>query len=90
MLTALNLSRFGVNCLLAEMNLETTKYPKMDLTNCRSMEIFRMMGIAHELRAQKEAVSGDERYDSIFFTSCSEGGKVLTKWVSHSGTDEKL
>lgn len=81
MLTAFELSRLGVDCLLAEMSLETTKWPKMDLTNCRSMEILRMMGIVDELRAQKGALSGKHRYDSIFYTSCSQGGKVLTKWV---------
>lgn len=81
MLTALNLSRFNIPCLLAEMNLETTRWRKMDLTNCRSMEIFRMMGFEHELREQKEAVGGEERYDSIFYTTCGEGGEVLAKWV---------
>ena len=38
MITAFELSRLGVGCHLTERTLETTKWPKMDLTNCRSME----------------------------------------------------
>jgi 2-polyprenyl-6-methoxyphenol hydroxylase-like FAD-dependent oxidoreductase len=81
MLTAFELSRLGIQCLLAEQNLETTKYPKMDLTNCRSMEILRMLGIADDMRAQKGAVDGNYSCDSLFYTSCSPGGKVVTSWV---------
>jgi 2-polyprenyl-6-methoxyphenol hydroxylase-like FAD-dependent oxidoreductase len=82
MLTAIELSRLGVDCLLAEINTETTKWPKMDMTNSRSMEILRMMGIGHELRSQKGAIPSHHQWDSIFYTSCSEGGRELTRWVS--------
>lgn len=34
LMLAYELSRLGVPCLLAEKALETTKWPKMDLTNC--------------------------------------------------------
>jgi hypothetical protein len=81
MLTAFELSRLGIECILAEMNLETTKWPKMDLTNCRSMEILRMMGIADEYRAQKGAVDENSACDSLFYTSCGPGGKLVTSWV---------
>jgi len=56
--------------------------PKMDLTNCRTMEIFRMLGIADEYRAQEGAVGGDYKCDSLFYTSCSPGGKLMAAWVS--------
>jgi hypothetical protein len=36
--------------MLVERNLETTKHPKMDLTNVRSMELFRRLGLAQSLR----------------------------------------
>jgi thioredoxin reductase len=84
MLTAFELSRLGIECLLAEQSLETTKWPKMDLTNCRSMEIMRMMGIADEYRAQKGAVNGSIPSDSLFYTSCSPEGKLITAWVRDS------
>ena len=81
MLTAFELSRLDIDCVLAEINLDTTRWPKMDLTNCRSMEIFRMMGIADEYRSQKGAVSGDSACDSLFYTSCGPGGQLITTWV---------
>lgn len=46
LLTSYGLARSGIVCVLAEKNLETTKWPKTDLTNCRSMEILRTWGIA--------------------------------------------
>jgi FAD-dependent monooxygenase len=81
MMTAFELSRLRIKCLLAEQSLETTKWPKMDLTNCRSMEIMRMLGIADEYRAQNGAVSGDSPFDSLFYTSCGPGGKAMASWV---------
>ena len=82
MLTAYELSRLGINCLLAEKNPETTKWPKMDWTNCRSMEILRMMGIGDELRIQKGVVDGGCNSDTMFYTSCGPGGKLITAWVT--------
>jgi 2-polyprenyl-6-methoxyphenol hydroxylase-like FAD-dependent oxidoreductase len=82
MLTALELSRLGVDCLLAEKSLETTKWPKMDMTNCRSMEILRLMGLVQDLRLQDGYVNEDSPWDSIFFSSFSPGGEVLTAWVN--------
>jgi hypothetical protein len=82
MLTAFELSRLGIDCILAEQSLETTKWPKMDLTNCRLMEIMRMLGIADEYRTQNGAVSGDSYCDSVFYTSCGPRGKVMATWVS--------
>lgn len=50
MTLALDLARRGVRCLIVERNATTTQHPKMDITNSRSMEIFRALGIAQELR----------------------------------------
>ena len=49
----------GVRCLLAERNETSTRHPKMDITNGRSMELFAAMGIADDLRAV--AVAQDQR-----------------------------
>jgi FAD-dependent monooxygenase len=81
MLLAYQLDRLGISCLLAERNLETTKWPKMDLTNCRSMEILRMLGLADDYRAQVDAVGADANFDSIFVTSLSPAGRLLADWV---------
>jgi 2-polyprenyl-6-methoxyphenol hydroxylase-like FAD-dependent oxidoreductase len=50
MMLALSLARLGVQSVLIERNPETTKHPKMDITNVRSMELFRRLGLARSLR----------------------------------------
>jgi 2-polyprenyl-6-methoxyphenol hydroxylase-like FAD-dependent oxidoreductase len=50
MTLALNLARYGVRSILVERNPTTTRHPKMDLTNGRSMELFRRLGVAEQLR----------------------------------------
>ncbi|MFD2580209.1 FAD-dependent monooxygenase [Novosphingobium colocasiae] len=45
MTTALNLARYGIRSLLVERNPTTTRHPKMDLTNGRSMELFHRLGL---------------------------------------------
>ena len=37
MTLACELSRRGIECMLVECNSTTTRYPKMDITNVRSM-----------------------------------------------------
>jgi hypothetical protein len=36
--------------MLTERNPDTTKWPKMDITNCRSMELLKRLGVADSLR----------------------------------------
>ena len=48
---ALELERHGVDTLIVERNETTTRHPKMDITNGRSMELFRRLGVADRLRA---------------------------------------
>jgi 2-polyprenyl-6-methoxyphenol hydroxylase-like FAD-dependent oxidoreductase len=50
MTLALALARLGVRSMLVERNPDTTKHPKMDITNVRSMELFRRLGLAQSLR----------------------------------------
>lgn len=84
MLLAYQLDRLGVPCLIAEQNLETTKWPKMDLTNCRSMEILRYLGLADDYRAQPGAVPRSERFDTQFVTQINPKGRLLNAWVCTS------
>ncbi len=44
MTLARTLASFGIRCLLVERNASTTRHPKMDITNGRSMELFRRLG----------------------------------------------
>lgn len=80
MLTALQLARFGVPSILAEQSEETTRWPKMDLTNCRSMEILRMLGIASEYRSLEDAVPEDAGMESVFSTGFHRESKKIASW----------
>ncbi|KAI3008885.1 hypothetical protein CBS147346_2320 [Aspergillus niger] len=89
MLLAYQLDRLGISCFIAERNLETTKWPKMDLTNCRSMEMLRMLGLADDYRAQAKAVTSKANFDSIFVTSLSSEGRLLADWKIPSVNEER-
>lgn len=41
------------------------RWPKMDLTNARSMEIFRRLGLADELRAKGSRLPVENYPDNI-------------------------
>jgi 2-polyprenyl-6-methoxyphenol hydroxylase-like FAD-dependent oxidoreductase len=47
---AIDLGRRGVRCLLLERNKSPAHWPKMDRTNARSMELFRQIGLAQQVR----------------------------------------
>lgn len=64
---ALELEHHGVDVLLVERNTTTTRHPKMDITNGRSMELYRRLGIADELR--KVAISDDHRIKVTWATN---------------------
>ena len=51
MTLACDLAQRGIACMLVERNASTTQHPKMDITNVRSMELFRRLGLADALRA---------------------------------------
>jgi 2-polyprenyl-6-methoxyphenol hydroxylase-like FAD-dependent oxidoreductase len=63
---ALTLAQQGVAAILVERNPSTTTHPKMDITNGRSMELFRHLGVADELR--KVAVPEDHPFDVSWVT----------------------
>jgi 2-polyprenyl-6-methoxyphenol hydroxylase-like FAD-dependent oxidoreductase len=67
MTLALSLARLGVQSMLVERNPETTKHPKMDITNVRSMELFRRLGLAQSLR--KVAVPEAHCFDVAWVTT---------------------
>lgn len=47
---ALDLGRRGVRCLLIERNETSIQLPKMERCNARTMEIYRRLGIAEQVR----------------------------------------
>jgi 2-polyprenyl-6-methoxyphenol hydroxylase-like FAD-dependent oxidoreductase len=80
MTLARTLASFGVRCLLVERNPTTTRHPKMDITNGRSMELFRRLGVADKLRAV--AVPEENNFDISWITSLAreQGGRELHRF----------
>ena len=69
MTLARELARREVTCMLVERHPTTARHPKMDITNVRSMELFRRLALADELRAV--AVSESHSFDVSWITSLS-------------------
>jgi 2-polyprenyl-6-methoxyphenol hydroxylase-like FAD-dependent oxidoreductase len=63
----LELNRHGIETLLVERNPSTTRHPKMDITNDRSMELFRQLGVADQLR--KAGIAAHRRTKVTWATS---------------------
>lgn len=61
------LGRFGIRAMLVERNAATTRHPKMDITNGRSMELFRKFGLVDALR--QAAVPEQHPFDVSWVTS---------------------
>jgi 2-polyprenyl-6-methoxyphenol hydroxylase-like FAD-dependent oxidoreductase len=66
MTLALNLARYGVRSVVCERNETTTRHPKMDLTNGRSMELYRRLGLTEKLRD-----AGVPRENDFDISSCT-------------------
>jgi 2-polyprenyl-6-methoxyphenol hydroxylase-like FAD-dependent oxidoreductase len=77
MILAQVLSHFGVRSAIFERNKSTTKWPKMDLTNARSMEIFRRLGLSEGLRKQGVPSHIDQNVLISLGLSTEE---ALTRW----------
>ena len=85
MTLARTLAQFGVRCLLVERNASTTRHPKMDITNGRSMELFRRIGVADKLRAV--AVPEENNFDVSWITSLT--GRELHRFKYPSVTEKR-
>lgn len=67
---AYDLQKRGIKCMLVERNPSTTRHPKMDVTNGRSMEHFRRLGIAEKIR--DAAVPRENPMDVSWITHMNE------------------
>lgn len=68
---ALELSQRGVSCMLIEERTERAIQPRAKQTNTRSMEHFRRLGVAADLR--RAAPLGGEEYYTIYFVTSLTG-----------------
>jgi 2-polyprenyl-6-methoxyphenol hydroxylase-like FAD-dependent oxidoreductase len=66
---ARGLATRGVRSVLLERNPTTTQHPKMDITNGRTMELFRRLGMADAVRAA--GVPDDHPFDVSWITTLS-------------------
>ncbi|MCP3103392.1 FAD-dependent monooxygenase [Myxococcus sp. K15C18031901] len=71
---ALALSRQGVRSTVVNDRKETTRHPKLDVVNCRSMEIFRQLGLDEKIRAAGNPLDANQ-YSAI---AASVKGPVYT------------
>lgn len=78
LLLARVLSYYGTRSILFERNRSTTSWPKMDLTNARSMELFRKLGLADDLRLQGVAPDIDQ---DVLISSGLSQEEPLTMWA---------
>jgi 2-polyprenyl-6-methoxyphenol hydroxylase-like FAD-dependent oxidoreductase len=83
MTLALELAQHGVRSFVVERNLSTTRHPKMDITNGRSMELFRRLGLIDKMRAV--GVPQSNPFDVVWATSAS--GHLLHKFELPSSND---
>ncbi|WP_371530695.1 FAD-dependent monooxygenase [Streptomyces sp. NBC_01283] len=84
MVTALALARQGVHCVLVDRDFETSVHPKLDYVNSRSMEFFRQLGIADDIRSA--GVGPEHPADVIWSTGLA--GEPITSWELPSVAEE--
>src|SRR6266568_2718538 len=73
---ALELSHHGVRSILVERRPTTTTFPKMDVTNARSMELLARLGVADLVRSV--GVPPQHSFDVIFASSLA--GRAFGRW----------
>ena len=86
MTLALELARRGIACTLLERNGTTTRHPKMDITNARSMELFKKLGLVPALRAA--AVPETHNFDVSWVTTMT--GRQLHRFHYPSVVEARL
>jgi 2-polyprenyl-6-methoxyphenol hydroxylase-like FAD-dependent oxidoreductase len=87
MTLALELASHGVRSILVERNAATTRHPKMDLTNGRSMELYRRLRLSDRLR--RAGVPEDHVFDIVWATSGPGTGRELCRFRYPSPRDKR-
>jgi 2-polyprenyl-6-methoxyphenol hydroxylase-like FAD-dependent oxidoreductase len=85
MAAALVLARHEVPCVLIDQGFETSVHPKLDYVNSRSMEFFRELGIADDVRAA--GVGPGHPADVIWSTGLA--GEPITTWELPSVAEQR-
>ncbi|MVO88519.1 2-polyprenyl-6-methoxyphenol hydroxylase [Streptomyces sp. p1417] len=80
---ALELAHHGVTSLLVERHHAPSLHPKMDFVNGRSMELFRRLGLAEEIRAR--GIPAQHSFNFQWFRGFAE--PPLDEWTHPSVRD---
>ncbi|KAH7091351.1 FAD-binding domain-containing protein [Paraphoma chrysanthemicola] len=84
LLLARVLSHFGIRSVLLERNETTTKWPKMDLTNARSMEILRRLGLSD---GHRELGVPSGKSHNVLVSTGLGANEPITQWLLPSVDD---
>lgn len=60
MTLALALSKLNIKSVIINDRKTTTKHPKLDVVNCRSMEIYRQLGLADAIRSNGNPLDANQ------------------------------
>jgi 2-polyprenyl-6-methoxyphenol hydroxylase-like FAD-dependent oxidoreductase len=82
LVVAIELGRRGVPCMLVEARPGPPDFPKANATTSRSMEHYRRLGFAHEVRAL--GLPPDYPQDIAYFTRYSRHELARVRWRSRS------
>ncbi len=85
---ALDLARRGIRSVLVEREREVNRWPKMERCNPRSMEIYRRLGLAAEIRKRGQPASGS--MDAAVVTSLSDPPLVFLHYPNVEQMREQI
>ena len=85
---ALDLGLRGIEVMLVDSKADLLRLPKMERSNPRTMEIFRRLGIADEIRAA--GYPADVPMDVCIVTSMAEPPLLHQEYPSVSETRAKI
>lgn len=85
---AIDLGRRGVRTLIVERNPSTGPWPKMDRSNSRTMEFYRRLGIADDVRAL--GYPADASMDIFIVRSLSEAPLLKQHYPSVATMRERI
>ena len=84
LVTAIELGRRGIDCVLVEEDAGPPQFPKANATTSRSMEHYRRLGFAHEIRAL--GLPLDHPQDIAYFTRYTTHEMARVPWRSRRET----
>jgi 2-polyprenyl-6-methoxyphenol hydroxylase-like FAD-dependent oxidoreductase len=77
---AIELGRRGIPCIVFEQNFDTPNFPKANSTTSRTMEHYRRLGIADDIR--QIGLSDDYPADTSYYTRYSRHELARLRWPS--------